>query len=239
MARKGQSETSTETAVSSETHEQDAGKVVRVTAASPREAKKVTEALRAEFQKLTTAWWDMGQRVKDALDRSVPAALEMNAHEWMLSVFGETASVAKIQRSLRIARALTGLPEEKVKQLTEGKAYLLTQLKESDRAEFLETAITVSNDEFAAAVGQRRTDYGITPDEKRVHIGVQLPESAAEQWGEAEKKVAAILNLDIELKPGLRALVFEAIAALINTTPEELLTAEMVGAGPDVETSKV
>lgn len=203
--------------------------VRRVVAATEREAKAVTAALRKEFQAFTAGWWAMGQRVKEALDRSVPTAMGMNAHDWMLSVFGETASVAKIQRSLRIARALNGLPDERVKMLTEGKAYLLTQLKEQDRAQYLDVAITVPNDQFAEMVEERRAEYGITPEEKRVHIGVQVPESVAKQWEEAEKKVARLQELDIELKAGLRAQVFEAIAALINDTPDEVLTAEMVG----------
>src|SRR5260370_36778589 len=109
--------------VSAETSALELPKPVRVVVATEREAKAVTAALREDLKKFTSAWWEMGQRVKDALDRQVPAAMEMNAHAWMLSVFGETASVAKIQRSLRIARALNGLPEDKVKLLTEGKAY--------------------------------------------------------------------------------------------------------------------
>ena len=232
MARKKKAavEASAELPVSAQTTPVAIEKPVRrVVAATEREAKAITGELRKDFEKFQSGWWEMGQRVKDALDRQVPAAMEMNAHDWMLSVFGETASVAKIQRSLRIARALTGIPEEKVKLLTEGKAYLLTQLKPNDRAQYLDVAITIPNDQFAAMVEEKRQEYGITPDEKRAHITVQVPESVAAAWDEAEKKVARLAELDIELKPGLRAQVFEIIATMINTTPDEVLLAETTG----------
>lgn len=229
MPRKKKAETPQEIAVSEQTTVAAQPKPVRITCATEKDAKAVTAALRADFQKFTAQWWEMGQRVKDALDRQVPSALGMNAHDWMMSVFGESASVAKITRSLRIARALNGLPEEKVKMLTEGKAYLLTQLKEKDREAYLGAAITVTNSEFEQIVENCRQSYGIAPSEERVHIAVTVDKSVAEQWEECERKVARLNEWDIELKPGLRAQVFEAIAALINNTPDEVLLAETTG----------
>jgi hypothetical protein len=203
--------------------------VDKITIATEREAKTLTAALREDFKKFTASWWEMGQRTKEALDRGVPAAMEMNAHDWMKSVFGDTVSVAKVQRSLRIARALGDVPQEQLKLLSEGKAYLLTQLKEKDRAEFIGPATILSNDAFAKIVEERRQEYGIPPEEKRIHIGVSVPESVGKAWEEAEKKVARLADLDIETKPGLRAQVFEIVANLINSTPDEVLTAETVG----------
>jgi hypothetical protein len=217
--------------LSEQTTAQEKPRAKRITLATKSEAEAATASLKADFQKFTAAWWEMGKRVKDALDRQVPAALGMNAYDWMKAVFGDTASVAKIQRSLKIARALNGIPEEKVQLLTEGKAYLLTLLKEPDRAEFVDQAIVATNEQFKEMVEQRRIEYGITPDEKRVHLGVSLPESVAGRWGEAEKKVARLHDLDIELKPGLRIQVFEIIAEFILQTPDEVLMAEMVGGG--------
>lgn len=231
MARKRKTEVETVQGIplSEQTTALAQQKPVRIVMATEKDAKSITNALREDFKKFTAQWWEMGQRVKDALDRSVPAALGMNAHEWMMSVFGESASVAKIMRSLRIARALNGLPEEKVKMLTEGKAYALTQVREKDRQELLELAITASNDEFSQIVEEKRQEYGIAPSEERVHITVTVDKSVAEAWEEAEKKVARLNELDIEMKPGLRAQVFEAIAVLINSTPDEVLMADTTG----------
>lgn len=203
--------------------------VVKVTMASEREAKTITERLVLAFRSFTQAWWEMGQRVKEALDREVPAALGKNAHEWMVEVFGETASVAKIQRSLRIARALEKLPVEQVKQLTEGKAYLLTQLKPKDREEFLGAAITVTNKEFEQMVENKREEYGIPPSEKEVFVVLKLPETVAAAFEAAIRKFARLFELDIDLKPGLRVEVVERVAQFINDTPDERLVIETEG----------
>lgn len=203
--------------------------VVRVTNATEREAKSFTERLVVAYRNFTAAWWQMGQMVKEALDREVPAALGKNAHEWMVEVFGETTSVAKIQRSLRIARALEKLPTEQVKQLTEGKAYLLTQLKEKDRGEFLGAAITVTNKEFEHMVETKREEYGITPAEKEVFVVLKLPETVAIAFESAIRKFARLFELDIDLKPGLRVEVVERVAQFINDTPDERLVIEAEG----------
>jgi hypothetical protein len=223
---KKQEATIPEMPVSAET---PTAEVVKVTMASEREALTFTERLVKAYRSFTAAWWQMGQMVKEALDREVPAALGKNAHEWMIEVFGETASVAKIQRSLRIARALEKLPPESVRQLTEGKAYLLTQLKEKDREEFLGAAITVTNKEFEQMVETKREEYGITPAEREVFITLRLPESAAGAFERAIQKFARLFELDIDLKPGLRVEVVERLANFINEIPDERLVIEAEG----------
>lgn len=198
------------------------------------EAKERQERIRAKCRQMQGDWFEIGEMVKEGLERKDPKALGMNAHNWMVDLFGDRASVAKIYRSLRISKALEKLPEDTVKQLTEGKAYLLTQLKEKDREEYLNKALESTNEQFEEIVEGRREEYGIKR-EKRVHIGVSLEESAAELWNQAEFKVAAILELDIETKPGLRAVVFETIAALLGNTPYEVLRAEIVGSEEEIE----
>lgn len=231
MSRKKKSETTPEQASGEPETAIVGANSTRIVVATEREAKKLTESLREAFGKFTAAWWEMGRRTKEALDRQVPEAMGLNPYEWMKSVFGDTVSVAKIQRSLRIARALTGIPDKKIELLTEGKAYLLTQLKEEERAEYFDQAVVATNDQFEQIVEERLQAYGHPPTEEKATISVRVAKSIAERWEEAESKVARLANLDIVLKPGLRGTVFEIIAQLINDTPDEVLTAETSGGG--------
>jgi hypothetical protein len=231
MPRKKKTElvTSPERAVSAQTEAMVEPKVERITTATEREAKEATLAIRVAFRKITADWWEIGRLTREALDRQVPTAMGINPQEWMKSVFGDTASIAKIQRSLRIVRALKGIPEEQIHLLTEGKAYLLTQVKEKDRAELLDQAIVVTNEQFEQIVEEKRAEYGIPPSEERVHVTFTVAKTVAEQWYEAEKKIARLAEIDIELKPARRGEVLEIVAAMINTTPDEVLTAEAIG----------
>jgi len=202
--------------------------VVRV--ATEKEAKASLAALKAQYRKMRSEWFELGSAVRDALDRQVPAALGMSAMDFLREAFDESA--AKIYRSLRIVKALAGVPQEAMKQLTEGKAYQLTRLPEKLRTseEWVGRALKLNNDDFERSVDAQIGMMTGIPVESRVTVSVTLEESVAEHWKAAEGKIAEVLQIDIETKPGNRAQVFEGLAALVNTTEFEVLKAAMVGA---------
>lgn len=206
----------------------------RVTLATKKEAEAITKAVKEEFASMKTAWWVLGMMIRRGLDMQVPTAMGLSVVDWLRECVGE--SVSKAYRSLRIVKALEGIPEAKVSLLTEGKAYQLTRLRRQipnprdlESSGWVDRAVDMDNDEFEGAVDEfleKKTGIKTDPLKK---INVTVVESVSKLWNDAEAKVAEILEIDIELRPGLRGRVFEAVATLILNTEEEILRAEMKG----------
>lgn len=206
----------------------------RVPLVTEREARAATAAIKEKFASMQTSWWGLGQTIREALDHQVPMVMGLSVVDWLRECVGE--SLSKVYRSLRIVKALDGLPETKVKLLTEGKAYQLTRLRRQipnpealQSSGWVERAVGMGNDDFERAVDEfleKKTGVKTDPLKK---IGVTVVESVSKLWNDAEAKVAEILEIDIELRPGLRGRVFEAVATLILNTDEEILRAEMKG----------
>jgi hypothetical protein len=107
--------------------------------------------------------------------------------------------------------------------------------RQSDR--WIEKAATLPTKEFKDEVEtelERKTDM---PREKFKTFSVALPEPVYDNLREAEEKLARSLNLDIEMKPGSRILVWEALAQWILQTDEETIKVQTEGAGSLAEES--
>ena len=197
--------------------------------ATKPQAEKMTAKVVAHVKAMETSWWELGRLVNDCLSQRVPAALGMNAHDWMAKV--TQGSTSKAWRALRISRALQGVPQRDVKQLSEGNAFSLSRLpqKQRESREWVKKAVELPNEKFQDAVeshieaktGVRRQEF--------VSTRISLPRDIFEQWESAVKKMAGVLGIDIETNPGNRIQVYEAFAVLINLTPEEVLKSEVVG----------
>lgn len=208
----------------------DLAKPVRVVAMTEREAKAATAAIRALFHSMQHHWYDLGTQVKTGLDRSAPVALGMNGLDWMRQMFGERLS--KVHRALRIARALERLPQEKVRELTEGNAYQLTRLPESMRnsEEWLVAAMGTENDEFADKAQEALEAKGHPKKEKFTNQFPRMPITFKPLLDEVEKKLAEVMELDLELKPQeVRFQIWERAVLMLHNTPVEFLQQELVG----------
>lgn len=220
-------------------------KPTRIEVATEREAKAATERVRAKFQSLGSAWFELGREVADCLDRQVPHAYglasqgkSMNAADWMELCFPN--SVPKIYRALRIAKVLKALPEDRVKLLTEGNAYNLTRLPEKMRTdeEWLDRAVELPNEQFSQAVDEVLEKKGHAPKEQYVTMFPKMPENFAELFDEAEKKIAGVLELDIATKPGLKSIVWERAVTLLFQTGDNVLREAFIGGEGDEQVAE-
>ena len=153
----------------------------------------------------------------------------MNAHAWMTMVFEE--SLAKIKRAVKIDVALAAIPEQKKLAMPESNAYELTKLPEKERAK--PVWVNAAQNMPVAEFREKREKF----IEEKFHVkreewrtfAVRVPLAVYEKLIEAQVKVARLLELDIEDKPGNLIPVWEAIAALVNETPDERLVTEIEG----------
>lgn len=197
--------------------------------ATKAQAEKLTAKVVAQWRSMERSWWALGRLVNECLKKHVPAALGMNAHDWI----GKNlpGSTSKAWRSLRIARALEGIPEKSVAQLTEGNAFALARLPEKKRKskEWIEKAIKTPNEQFEQDVEAERTHTTGQPRETFLTLRMSMPKAVYDQWEAGIKRLADILGIDIEQNEGRRIMVYEAIARLLNDTPEDALKGEIVG----------
>jgi hypothetical protein len=204
-------------------------KIKQIVPATKAQAEKLTAEVVAEWKKMERSWWALGKKVSMCLERRVPAALGMNARDWMeKSVPG---SSSKSWRALRIVRALEGIPEKEVKQLTEGNAFALARLPEKKRKsrEWVKKAIETPNAQFQEAVEAEREQRTGQKRESFVTLRLSMPQTVFEQWESGIKRLAEILEIDIEGNEGRRIMVYEAIARLLIDTPEDALRGELIG----------
>lgn len=222
--------------VSPDTPAVENAKPVRIVAATEREARALTESVRDKFKMLGSAWFDLGREVSNCLDRQVPHAYglaaqgkSMNVAEWLELCFPQ--SVPKIYRALRIAKALKALPEERVKLLTEGNAYNLTRLPDKLRTdeEWLDRAVELDNEEFSQAVDEVLEVKGHPAKEKYLTMFPKLPETLQELFDDTETKLASVLELDIQTRPGLKSILWERAITLLFQTGDNVLREAFVG----------
>lgn len=208
----------------------------RATMATEREAKAATEGLREKFRLLGTAWFQLGKEVKDCLARQVPRAYGMattgkpiNAIQWLEETF--PGSRAKIYRALKIATVLEKVPEEKVNLLTEGNAYYLTTLPMgmATSDEWLAKAAAMPNDEFKTAVEAALMQKGHPAKEKWLELFPRMPATVKELFEETEKKLAAAMEIDVELYPEKRVTVWERVIVMLYQTGQQTLREALVG----------
>src|ERR1019366_9747101 len=93
-----------------------------------QEAQKRTDRHKEDFAGLRKGWVRLAKDVAESVDLHVPAALGMTMDEWLEQTFQESRSNIKDQ--LRKLRALEGVPEEKLEQISPGNASQLTRLPE-------------------------------------------------------------------------------------------------------------
>jgi hypothetical protein len=183
--------------------------------ASKKEAVEFSARVQEGVRYIEKSWWSLASLVDECLRRHVPAAMGMNAKSWMEKYL--EGSLTDTFRKLRIFRRLAGVPRESVEAMKQANAEALCRLPERERIspEWVEKATTTPIKEFREQVDHRLEEKGII-HEKFVLWSIRIPESLAERFEEAEKKVAFALTIDIETNPGNRILVWEAIAVLVN-----------------------
>lgn len=203
--------------------------------ATKAEAASLTLEVSKTWQQMEKAWFRLGRLVDLCIERCVPQALGMNAHSWMEKYL--PGSTAKVWRALRIHRALKGIPEKKLEQLTEGNAYDLSRLPEKERKseKWVSRAIELPNEKFQEEVSSVLERKGVQREEF-VTLRISLPREVYDQVEQCVQKVARICELDIETVPGRRIMIWEYIAGIINGVSEETLFAAIQGSqAQDVE----
>lgn len=203
---------------------------------SVKQARDRTAKHKRDFACLRKGWLRLGNEVAESVDLGVPEKLGMTMHEWLDRTFEQSSS--HILRQMQNVRALKGVPQAKLEQMPEGNAHeLATKLPEKIRKspEMIEKAVTLAPAEFKREVAAvREKKYGITPSKYRT-FAVCVPLEVYEFLREAENKIARVLQVDIEtedLRGKNLMTVWECIANLINSTPEEWLKIETEGGGP-------
>jgi hypothetical protein len=204
-------------------------KTKQIVPATKAQAEKLTAKVVAQWKSMERSWWALGKLVSECLEKRVPAALGMNARDWMEKNLPGSSS--KAWRSLRIVRALTGIPEKEVKLLTESNAYALTRLPEKKRKskDWIKKAVESPTKEFEEAVEAEREQRTGMKRESFVTLRLAMPQLVFEQWEEGIKRLARILELDIEGNEARRITCYEAIARLLIDTPEDALKGELIG----------
>jgi hypothetical protein len=206
----------------------------RITIATEREAKELTESLRNEFKK--SGWFELGKRVKDCLDRQVPYVYglltdgkPMNVAPWMELCFEE--SVPTVYAAYRMFRGLEPIGDPRVPLISRVNAENLVRLPEDLRLspEWLQKALEMPTGEFKAAVDDARAARGAAPKEKWVAFFPKLPATLRELYEAVEKKLAEAMDLDLELHPERRFQIWERVIVMLFQTGEENLRAALVG----------
>jgi hypothetical protein len=190
---------------------------------SKSQAQKLTAKVCAHWKVLETSWFELGRLVDECLQKRVPAALGMNAQAWMAKCV--PGSESKAWRALRVTRALKGVPEKEMRQLSEGNAVQLSRLPEKVRKskEWVLKAKTLPNEEFreaADALIEKKT--GIRREEM-ITLRLSMPRAIYDQFEAAVQKMARISNIDLLGNEGRRIMVYERMAALVNGLNEDTL----------------
>ena len=128
-------------------------------------------------------------------------------------------------------RALDGAPEEKLKRIGERNANALTYLPKKDRTSevWLEKAATLPTKEFKQETKVFIAQKTGQPVDNFKTFSIALPEAVYAMLLAAEKKFARSLDLDIETRPGLRVLLWEAFAQWILQTGEQTIKVQTEG----------
>lgn len=165
--------------------------------ADPQEAANITRSLQDEYRGLQTRWVDLARRVQLALDRRVPQALGMGVREWLHKTFNRDSHY--LEKQMDNLRALQGLPEEILGQISDFNAEQLVRLPEADRhkPEILKAAVDLVDKptEFRRMVSEiRKTKYGVEPDHWETLVR-PLPANLVQRWETQEGRIAAGLGV--------------------------------------------
>ena len=206
-------------------------KTVRRPLATEQEARAMdTEVVRIVGE-IRSNWLRLGSLIQRMIDTRAFEALGFpSAHSWMTARLGE--SISNVFSALRSMRALKGVPEEKLAQIGERNAHMLTYLPEKERKseEWLEKAATLPIKEFKHQVETALVQKTGLPRDMFKTWSIALPEAVYESMCEAEKKLAWSLGLDIKTKPGLRIQVWEAWTQwILLQTDEEMIKVQTEG----------
>lgn len=201
-----------------------------------REAQERTAKHKKDFAAIEKSWFALGKEVAESVALQVPAKLGMTMRDWLDKTF--SASSSHIFRQLQNLRALDGVPDAKLEQMSESNAHeLATKLPEKIRKspEMVEKAINLPPAEFKREVAAiRQEKFGITPSKYRT-FAVCVPIKVYEFLKEAEAKMARVLQLDLQDEDARTKnlmTVWECIAQLVNSTDEAWLKVETEGGGP-------
>ena len=201
----------------------------KIVDASKKEARELSQEVQEGMNALERKWWHVGRLIDACMKRHVPRALGLTAKQWMEKYL--EGSLSDAFRKMRVIRGLAGVPEEKINSLKQANATQLLRLPEAERKseEWLDRAAKEPISEFKERVDKRLEERGI-PREKFRDFYLKAPVGVIGQMEAAEKKIAAMLGLNTFVDSGWRIPAWEAIAVMVNTTPEEKLQIEMVGA---------
>ncbi|MGB2890660.1 MAG: hypothetical protein WBC04_23455 [Candidatus Acidiferrales bacterium] len=108
---------------------------------------------------------------------------------------------------------------------------MLTYLSEKDRKsdEWIEKAATLPAKDFKHVVRAALEKKTGLPQERFKTWSIALPEAVYESMCEAKKKLARSLGFDIEVKPGSRIQVWEALTQWILQTDEQTIKVQTEG----------
>ena len=205
----------------------------KIEKATQKQAKQITADLRKAWKGLEVGWLALGRKVERAVELHVPEALGTDMTSWMQSTFDCSAS--KVFQAFRASKALKGIPEEKLNQITQANAVRMATLPEKERKspEWVKKAVELPMDKFKESVDDWQEKKTGIKKEKWHTFRVGLPKDVYDLVLEAEFKLAKILEVDISDKSmnqsAARLACWEALAALVNLTDESILKAEIQG----------
>lgn len=198
-------------------------------AVSPEVAERLSAEVQTMSRSVVRSGFQLIRAIEDCRARNVHGALGMGWDAW-LGTYCEL-SPSHVRRQLAISRGFAGLPTGELSKLREGNAYKLLELPANERtkAKWLDKAKEMPIAEFARTVDlANRTNGNSESVDGWRTIALRVPESLYGALQEAERKIGCVLGVDIETSTG-RIAVWEAIAALVNTTEREHLVIEMKG----------
>lgn len=198
-----------------------------------KEAQARTDKHKRDFQAIRKGWVALGKDVAESVDLSVPEKLGLRMYDWLEQTFEKSAS--NIFRQVQNYRALRGIPQTQLEKMPEANAHLLaTKLPAPMRKSpaMIEKAVTMAPEAFKQEVADiREKKFGITPSRFKT-FAVAVPVEVYELIIQAQNKIGRVLQLDMQDENSYAKsliTVWEAIAVLVNDTPEEWLTIELIG----------
>lgn len=194
------------------------------------EAASLTRKVKAYWRKMETSWSALGRLVDQCLKKRVPEALGLTAEQWMEQTI--PGSSRRAWRALRSIRALQGVPEEKLSQITEGNAQALTRLPEKERKDpaWINKAVNLPNEDFKEEVETLREKKTGIRRQEFITVHLSMPREVFDKWEAAVQKMARVCCIDLLGNEGRRLLVYERIAALVDGISEEALKNATEGA---------
>lgn len=194
-----------------------------------QEAEQITRQLRKDFNSARKANVQLGMDICAAIEKKVPGKLGMKMRDWLRDTFKE--SPAKLYALIQTTEKLRGIPVRELEEIPATSAPVLAKLPEPKRHSpgWVKKAQSLPVNDFKEAVAVELERAHGVPREQYRRFDMVVTKDILEEMLEAEKKVARLHSLDIEMKPELRMVVWSRIAALINTTEEALLMQEMEG----------